>query len=145
MKLLTEKNSKRLLWIGLLLFIVGFLFFLWNDWNFSTTNKIDSTKFGELGDYIGGLVGSLWSLAGVIMFYVALTEQRKDIKTNQDTLNTQVEALKQQIKEFELQRQELEETRKVFKEQNKTQHYQRFDNTFFELLRTHNDIVESLI
>lgn len=82
---------------------------------FDTSSQINSEKFGQLGDYVGGIVGSLWSLAGVVLFYVALTEQREDIKLNRETLETQVKALHLQIKEFELQTVELEETRKELK------------------------------
>jgi len=52
------------------------------------------------------------------IFYVTLTEQRKDFVTNRKVLNAQTDALKQQIREFELQREELSETRKVFKIQS---------------------------
>lgn len=141
--MLNQRNSVRLLILGLVLFILGLVLFIWKDYTVDTAKKINSEKIGQLGDFIGGVIGSIWSLAGVILFYVALTEQRIDIQTNQQTLNTQVEALNQQIKEFELQREELAETRKVLKEQSITQKYQRFENTFFQLLRTHNDIVES--
>lgn len=44
-----------------------------------------------------------------------------------------------QKQELEYQRQELIETRKVFENQSKTQNKQRFENTFFELVRVHNE------
>ncbi|MDA8595228.1 putative phage abortive infection protein [Flavobacteriaceae bacterium] len=141
--MLTEKNSKRLLWIGLFLFISGIGFFIWKE-NFSFSNKLNSEKIAQFGDFIGGIVGSLWSLAGVILFYIALTEQRNDIQINRQTLQAQVDALNQQIKEFELQRTELSETRKVFKEQSETLKIQRFENTFFQLLSLHHELVDKL-
>ncbi len=57
-----------------------------------------------------------------------------------------------QSKELRLQRKELTETRKVligqkreFSEQNKTLKLQRFENTFFQMLSLHNEIVEGLV
>lgn len=141
--ILTEKNSKRLLWFGMFLFIIGIALFLWQE-TFSLNSKINSEKIAYFGDFIGGIIGSIWSLAGIIMFYVALTEQRKDIKINQEALEAQVKALNQQIKEFELQRDELTETRKIFTEQSKTLKIQRFENTFFQLLHLHNEIIDTL-
>jgi uncharacterized membrane protein len=142
-KTLTEKNSKILLWIGLSLFIVGIVVFLYRE-SIGFSSKVDATKVAQFGDFIGGVVGSLWSLAGVILFYVALTEQRKDIEINRETLNAQVSALNQQIEEFELQRTELSETRKVFQEQSETLKIQRFENTFFQLLSLHHELVDKL-
>lgn len=141
--MLTEKNSKILLWIGIILFGAGIIIFIRGE-NFIFSGNFNTSKFSSFGDFIGGTIGSIWSLAGVILFYVALTEQRQDIKINRETLNAQVKALNQQIKEFELQRFELEETRKVFKEQSETLLVQRFENTFFQLLNLHHEIVDKL-
>jgi hypothetical protein len=142
-KILSEANSKRLLWIGVILFFLGIVIFLWNE-SFFIEDKINSEKLSQLGDTIGGIIGSIWSLAGVILFYVALTEQRIDIQTNKKALEAQVKALNQQIEEFELQRVELKETRKVFIEQSETLRIQRFENTFFQLLSLHHDLVDKL-
>lgn len=136
MKIATEKNSKILIWIGVGLLILGLFFFLYTS-NLNTTHAVDTSKFSEFGDYFGGVIGAIWSLAGVILLYVALDEQRKDIKINQS-------ALIKQIQEFELQRTELEETRKVFKEQSETFKIQRFENTFFQLVNLYNEIISNL-
>lgn len=141
--MLTEKNSKILLWIGVIIFIAGIGVFIWDE-SFNLTNDFNTDKISGFGDFIGGIIGSLWSLAGVILFYVALTEQRIDIKINRDALNAQVKALNQQIKEFELQRTELGETRKVFVEQGETLRVQRFENTFFQLVNLHHEIIDKL-
>ncbi|WP_143148036.1 putative phage abortive infection protein [Algibacter luteus] len=142
-KTLTEKNSKLLLWIGLILFIAGIGVFFYKE-SILLDSKVNAEKIAQFGDFIGGIVGSLWSLAGVILFYVALTEQRKDIEINRETLKAQLSALNQQIEEFELQRTELAETRKVFEEQSETLKIQRFENTFFQLLTLHHELVDKL-
>lgn len=140
----TEKTSKILMWIGIGIFIFGLILFFWNDTLFQTDSLIKSDKVGQFGDFVGGLIGSLWALAGVILFYVALNEQRADIETNRDVLKTQVKALEKQIDEFELQRQELELTRKVFTEQRDTLKLQQFESTFFSMLNLHHQIVDGI-
>ncbi|CAG2533458.1 Putative phage abortive infection protein [Maribacter dokdonensis] len=142
--ILTEKFSKRLLIAGVVLLLIGFIMFVWNDWSFSADEKLKADKVAQFGDFVGGLIGSIWALAGVILFYVALTEQRKDFATNREVLNAQTDALKQQIKEFELQREELSETRKVFKIQSETLKKQQFESTFFNLVNLHHGIVNSI-
>lgn len=49
-----------------------------------------------------------------------------------------------QKKELGLQRQELRDTRKEFIQQNITLKKQRFENTFFQMLSLHNEIVDNL-
>lgn len=142
--ILTEKFSKRLLIAGVVLLLVGLILFVWNDWSFSSDDKLKADKVAQFGDFVGGLIGSIWALAGVILFYVALTEQRKDFATNREVLNAQTDALKQQIREFELQREELSQTRKVFSIQSETLKKQQFESTFFNLLNLHHDIVNSI-
>lgn len=134
--MLSEKNSIKLIVIGVILSGVGLLLFVWNI-KYDGTKDIDSGKIAEFGDFFGGIIGSVWALAGVILFYVALQEQRKDIEINRT-------ALEKQIQEFELQRVELGETRKVFEEQAQTLKVQRFENTFFQLLNLHHEIVNNL-
>jgi Putative phage abortive infection protein len=134
-----------LIGVGVLFLIITATFFLWNELtSFSSSLKIDDSKFGSFGSLLSGLVGTLWALAGVILFYVALTEQRRDIQTNRESFLLQTEALRLQIKEFEAQTKELEQTRKVYSEQSATQSSQRFENTFFQLLTLHHNIVNSM-
>ncbi len=145
MKLLNEKISKFLLWTGLILLGIGFLLFIWNESFFGSNQEIDSEKIGQFGDFVGGIVGSIWALAGVILFYVALTEQRGDMATNREVLKTQVNALEQQIQEFRLQREEIELTRTVFEEQSRTLKIQQFESTFFNSLNLLNNIIENIV
>lgn len=49
-----------------------------------------------------------------------------------------------QKNELTLQRQELSETRQEFAEQNKTLKQQRFENTFFNMLNVHHQIIGSI-
>ena len=89
----SEKTGK-IFAIGGIAFIImaAIIFILLGNWNFSQT--LDEEKIAQFGDFIGGIIGSLFSLAGVILFYVALKEQRKDININQENLKLQNNALK---------------------------------------------------
>ena len=145
MKLLkNEKASIVLIAIGILLLVFAVISFLWMDFDFSTSSQIKSDKWGQFGDFIGGIVGTLWALAGVLLFYIALIEQRKDIKTNQEALILQVKALNKQVEEFELQRKELESSRKVYEQQTKTNRIQQFESHFYALLNVYLKIKDSL-
>jgi len=133
-----------LIGIGLgFLFLMTILFF-WEDKSvFTVASKINDTKFSSFGAIISGLVGTFWSLAGVILFYVALTEQRKDMAVNKTALEVQTKALQEQMKEFELQTKELIATRQVYTEQLATQSLQRFESTFFQMVTLHHNLVDS--
>lgn len=139
-----ETLSIVLLVIGLLIFFSAPILFLWNTNPLNFSKSINTSVFDNYGSFISGVVGTIFSLASVILFYITLKEQRKDILINQKNSELQIEALALQIKEFEHQRTELEETRKVFEEQSKTQTYQRFENTFFQLIHLHSDIVSAM-
>ena len=116
------------------------VFFSWKE-SLSFGVEIDSAKFGTFGDFIGGVLGSIWSLCGVWLFYFALKEQRDDFKNNKASLDKQIEALdtqcqefKLQRKEFSLQREELQLSRQVIIEQSRTLMQQRMDSIYFSLV-----------
>jgi len=132
-----EKTSFLLIISGLALATFGLVTFFWLESTLDLDKKIDSSKFGQFGDFIGGVVGSLWALAGVILFYKALKAQQSDTNTNRKNQKVQTEALQLQIKEFELQRNELISTRKVYEEQSKTLRVQQFESNFYSLLNVY--------
>ncbi|MBN8697694.1 MAG: hypothetical protein J0L87_14275 [Bacteroidetes bacterium] len=138
-----EKFISTLILLGLLLLISAIPIFLWKD-NIDLNQDIDASKFGQFGDFIGGVIGTLWALASVILFYLALSDQRKDFKTNENAFKLQVDALNQQIEEFKLQRNELENSRKIYEEQSKTQRIQQFESNFYSLLNVHLTIKNNL-
>ncbi|HZV69325.1 MAG TPA: putative phage abortive infection protein [Saprospiraceae bacterium] len=103
-------------------------------------------EYHNVGDFVSGMVGSLWSLAGVLLIYAALKSQKETLQdqkkattANIEAVNTQTKALEFQIKEFQLQVKELEQTRKVFEEQSETLELQRFETTFLNLLNLHRE------
>lgn len=146
-----EIFSLTLVGIGVLLLAVFTFLFCYKNINFSTLATIRSDVFGQFGDIVGGVVGSLWALAGVILFYTGLKEQRKELVTSRDSLHKQIEALQMQKTELELQRKEhertrqvFEEQREVFKEQSKTLRSQQFESNFYSLLNIYAKIRDDL-
>lgn len=137
MKITTQKFSIVLITIGVAILLIAILPFTWHDFSFDTSQKANTGKIAQYGDFIGGVVGSIFSLAGVILFYIALREQREDFRTNTKILALQKDQLA-------LQSSELEATRKVFEKQSETLDYQQNDKTFFNLLDNHRRVVESL-
>ncbi len=77
---------------------------------------------GTFGDMFGA-VNALFSGLAFVGLIVAILLQRQ---------------------ELELQRNELTETREEFEKQNKTMAQQRIENTFFNMLTLHNDIINSM-
>lgn len=84
---------------------------------------------GEFGDLFGGLNTLFSGLAFSALIY-AIYLQHKELKLQRIEL-------KQTRKELEGQKLQLEA-------QNKTMQKQNFENTFFELLRLHNELVRSI-
>jgi hypothetical protein len=106
--------------IGVLVSIPGLAWFFLGDWD----------NPHELGDFLGGTVASCWGLAGLMFIYVAFLGQcrqallqRLDVKNN---------------------RFEVKQTRLELQTQNEMMQQQIFEQTFFQLLRSYNDIVNSM-
>lgn len=125
------------------------VFFVWGNWTFSWV--LNEEKVGQFGDFIGGVVGTILAFVAAILYYVALREQRKDIRINQKVADLQYRALLKQIEEFEKQKEELELTRKVYEQQSRTMaqqerimQQQQFENTFFNMLSLQQEIVNNL-
>ncbi len=142
-KIFSERTGLILTFIALFIMLLGiYVFAKYGSWD--KTNILDESKMGEFGDFIGGIVGTLVALVGIILYYVALTEQRKVIKINQDTLNLQISALNNQIIEFKEQREELISTRRIYEQQTKTMKNQQFDSNFYSLLDVYISIKNNL-
>ena len=101
--------------------IVYYVFTSVKDLDLSVQSDLHTLSM--LGEFFGGAVGSIWGLAGVVLFYLALIYQRR---------------------ELELQRKELLESRKIMDSQSKTIEIQQFENTFFQLLEFHLDAAKKI-
>ena len=57
--------------------------------------QFDQQLTGVIGDFIGGVIGTVWSFAGVILFFLALRLQSKE-------LNLQLEEMKSTRNVFQM-------------------------------------------
>ncbi|WP_162052590.1 putative phage abortive infection protein [Pontibacter pamirensis] len=118
-----KQNLSRYEIIGYILITAGAIVLIWGTIKFNLVHELyaetgerEGGTFGEYGEFIGGIVGSLWALAGVFLFFATLTYQKR---------------------EFELQRFELHKTQKIFQQQN-------FSTLYISFINKHNDIIDSL-
>ena len=121
--ILTERFSLLMVWtsfIGLVCSVIIFIIF--GDWSFSYI--LNEEKIAQFGDFVGGVIGTLLAFAASLLYYVALKEQQKDVKINQDSLNKQIEEFGKQVEELELSRQ-------VYTDQYNIMLFQQFENNFF--------------
>lgn len=118
-----------LVWFGATIFILGFILYFFN--------CINLNKLNELGDFYSGTVTSLWSLSALFFIYVAFLGQKQQLNKQS------IEIMQNQI-ELRMNREEQQNQRKEMKKHNETLEHQRFENTFFQLLRQHNDIINSI-
>jgi hypothetical protein len=136
---LTELDSKitsftswawRFVWAGIFISLFAVVYFICknNDLGFA---------INLLGDFMAGTVASIWSLAGLFFIYVAFLGQKQQL------LNQQLEIMYSQL-EVKYTRLELEGQKHEMIEQNQTLRHQRFENTFFQLVSLHHQIVNGI-
>jgi hypothetical protein len=101
---------------GALFIVLGFFLFRFIG-DTSQSHSLQMERYGQFGEFIGGVVGSFWALAGVLLFFANLTYQKK---------------------EFEQQRVELEKTHKIFKQQD-------FSSLFLNFVSQHNALINGMI
>jgi len=95
---------------------------------FATRFSMRPNDLALLGGFLAGTTGVLWALAGLTLVYVAFLGQQVQVLHQKEDLRLTREAFKQQQAEMQFQTVEFEN--------------QRFDNTFFALLGSHQDLVK---
>ena len=118
-----EKKLSSFEIAGYLLIALGAAILVWGVQQFNLFGRVEGrsddelgVRYGQYGEFIGGIVGSLWALAGVLLFFATLLYQKR---------------------EFELQRTELHKTQRIYQQQS-------FSTLFISFLVQHNDIVSNL-
>lgn len=66
--------------VGLVIFMI-FMIKLSNEYSISG-DSIVLEKTGQVGDFVGGIVGAIWALTGVLLFYATLRLQSKELAEN---------------------------------------------------------------
>lgn len=92
-------------------------------WQFSGPLAKDTEKWGQFGDYVGGLLNPTFSLLALLALLATLGLQVRELRLSVKELRNSAEALTKQ---------------------NETLRQQTFEGTFFQSLRLHNDIVASM-
>jgi hypothetical protein len=78
---------------------------------------------GPVGDFIGGSTMAFLNLASFLMVVAAIIMQKEELS---------------------LQREEVKRTREEYQKTNITMKKQQVDNTFFNMVKLHNDIVNAI-
>jgi len=78
-----EKFGKIILSVALIFFILFTLIFVFNTTRF-TKGPIESSIWGQYGDLIGGLIGTVVALVGVFLLYETLGQQRSALARQED-------------------------------------------------------------
>ncbi len=104
----SEGVAVSLLLIGAILVLLLIFLYSYKSGIFSWSDQIDANRITSLADAIGGIVGSLWSLSGVILFFLALENQKENFKLNKKAVDQQIRTLELQTNEFREQRVEFE-------------------------------------
>ncbi len=113
-----KKFSASIVLIIVLSLGIGFVFFPYNILDGIQFSKytIHTGKYNELGDFVGGITAPFLSLVAVVLLYLTYMSQK----------------------------QELRESRKLLQIQTETLDKQQFENTFFQLLSVHSNLVNSI-
>jgi uncharacterized membrane protein len=90
----------------------------------------DFSGLGPFGDFVAGTTVPLLTFISFLAIVITLRMQKEQLELQRIELKNSVE--------------EMQATRKEFEIQNKTLAVQRFENTFFQMVSLHNDIVNSI-
>lgn len=136
-----DNYIKWLKWISLVLVIMGFSCIFVVQYQ---NTYVHPMQWNEVGDFLGGTMVGIWSLAGLILIYVAFLGQKQQMIYQQ-------QELKLNRDDLELNRQEIQQTnttlklqRKEMAQQNETAKRQQFESLFFNMIDTHLKIVDDL-
>jgi hypothetical protein len=109
------------------LFIVALVYLLsifgYSYLHFPATTDPNATTWGTFGDYIGGLLNPVFSFLAFIALLFTIVLQRRELALSTKELKTSAKALKEQSESLKLQ---------------------NFENTFFQMLKLHNEIIQGM-
>jgi hypothetical protein len=94
----------------------------------------DPQHWGQLGDYVGGLLNPVFGFLSVFALLVTLVLQSRELRLSRDALKVSQDELK-------LSREEQAKSAAALAEQNKVIHQQRIEQTFFSWLGTYREVL----
>lgn len=86
--------------------------------------------FGSIGDFIGGILNPIFGFLGLFALLATIRLQNKELRNSS--------------KELKLTRKEAHKSSKALNKQSKSIKLQNFENTFFNMIDLHNEIVRSI-
>jgi uncharacterized membrane protein len=120
--------------VGVTLAVVTISFYFWyfKDQPISA----DPEPWGQLGDYLGGVLNPIFSFLALVGLLLTLYVQSRELKLSR-------EALKVSEDELKLTRQEQAKAAEALALQNKAIQRQSFEQTFFAMLRLIREVLEN--
>lgn len=128
--------GRRIRWmqaIAAILASLGGLTGVWGVFQFVRSAE----ELGQLGSYLAGTTGTLWSAAALALIYVAFLGQERQSINQEEGLRLNRLDLQQTQEELRGQKEQLAA-------QSLTQRVQRFESTFFQMLNLHHQIVNHI-
>lgn len=98
---------------------------------------VNFERIGPYGDFVAGSTVPILTFISFLAVVITLRMQNKQLDMQKDQLEMQRKELRNSIEEMKAQRME-------FEDQNKTLKVQRFENTFFQMVNLHHDIVNAM-
>ena len=121
-----------MLGISILIGVALFLIITFNKAYFNTSWEIDTELAADFGSFIGGFVGTIFSLVGI--FVVAYTFDKQFRRTN--------EMFEEQSHQSEENfKRQFRQTNQIFEEQNKQNRKSEATNNFFKMVDSHNTML----
>lgn len=84
------KNKGWYIGLTIAFFIVSLLFFLWKQELFIFSVSIDSDKFGQFGEFFGGVLGTIFALISILFLINTFKQQQRITNENEVLVNTQI-------------------------------------------------------
>ncbi len=79
------KRTEFLITISVGLSVIGVIIICWYLYTINfigLVNKVEIDNLGQVGDFIGGILGALFSLVGTLLLIATLKTQREEINNN---------------------------------------------------------------
>jgi hypothetical protein len=134
-----ESQISKFKWAAGVAFGLGGLFLIFGV--YKTYPCFELSNLGALGSYLQGTTAAFWALAGLCLIYVAFLGQRLQIYLQNKQFDLQQ---KQYFAEQESQQKQLKEQREQFRIQQESINRQNFENSLFQLINLHNQIVAGM-
>ncbi|WP_444919991.1 putative phage abortive infection protein [Microbulbifer sp. CnH-101-G] len=114
------RDFKRLIAISLIIAVCAGLMYAFT---FRGGLSTDNGDWGTFGDFMGGVLNPIFGFAGLMALLLTISMQSEELNNSTRELRNSAEALK---------------------EQGESLKKQNFENTFFQLIKLHNDIVNDI-